>query len=512
VLGLVEPQSSGLGGGAFLLYYDAATRRVTSFSGRETAPAGATPDMFLDEQGKPLSYQDAVTSGRATGAPGAVAMLGVVQAKHGRLQWKELFDSSIRLAEDGYVVPQRLARFANSSFAQAKLPDAQRLFAGQDGKPVQAGDTLRNPEYAATLRTIARDGPRALLEGPLAAQIVARTQEPPRPGTLTTADLAAYRPVESAALCREFRVVYLVCVPPPPSSGVGLLQLLLLLEHTDIAARGPQDPLAWLQFAEASRLMYADRDRFVADPEFVAVPVEGLLDPRYVGERARLIGTRASDAPFPAGSPPGAVLTRAGRDATADVPGTSHFVVIDARGNVASMTTSVESGFGSGRAVGGFFLNNQLTDFSFRAVDDSGRPVANAVAGGKRPRSSMSPVIVLRKSDGRLVAALGSPGGSAILAYNAKALLGLLAWNLPLQDAFDLPNLIARGADFYGEMSKITPDLAAALAALGATLKSGRGEESGLHGIAVRGDPAAFEAAADRRREGVWRPLDAAPR
>jgi gamma-glutamyltranspeptidase/glutathione hydrolase len=511
-LGLVEPQSSGLGGGAFLLYYDAAQRRVTAYSGRETAPAGATPDMFLDEQGKPLSYQDAVTSGRATGAPGAVAMLGAAHARHGRLPWSELFDGTIRLAEDGYVVPQRLARFANSSFAQAKLPDAQRLFAGADGKPVQAGDTLRNPEYAATLRTIAASGPRTLLEGPLAAQIVARTDEPPRPGTLTTTDLAAYRPVESAALCREYRVVYVVCVPPPPSSGVSLLQLLLLLEHTDVAARGPQDPLAWLQFAEASRLMYADRDRYVADPQFVAVPVEGLLDPRYVAERARLIGTEASTVPFQAGTPPGAVLTRAGLDATIDVAGTSHFVVVDARGNVASMTTSVESLFGSGRAVGGFFLNNQLTDFSFRAVDDAGRPVANAVAAGKRPRSSMSPVIVLHRDDGRLVAALGSPGGSAILAYNAKALLGLLAWKLPLQEAFDLPNLIARGADFYGEMSKITPELAAALAARGAPLKAGRGEESGLHGVALRGEPAAFEGAADRRREGVWRPLEAAPR
>jgi len=504
-LGLVEPQSSGLGGGAFLLYYDAQTGTITAFDGRETAPAGATPDMFLDEKGEPLSYSDAVTSGRSTGVPGAVAMLGLVQSQHGKLAWKDLFDAPIRAAEYGFTVPQRLGRFANSTFTQATLPDARTLFTKPDGTLIKAGDTLRNPAYAATLRVVAERGPRALLEGPLAEQIVARTRAEPRPGTLTLADLAAYRPAESAPLCRPFRV-YLVCVPPPPSSGVGLLQLLGLLERTDIAQRGPTDPQAWLLFAEASRLMYADRDRYVADPRFVAVPVEGLLDTRYLDDRARLIGARAAAAAPEPGTPPGAVMTRAGIDATADIPGTSHFVIVDDQGDVVSMTTSVESLFGSGRAVGGFFLNNQLTDFSFRAVDDSGRAVANAVAGGKRPRSSMSPVLVLQRDSGAFVAALGSPGGSAILAYNAKALIGLLAWDLPLQQAFDLPNVIARGSDFYGEMPRISPELAAQLAERGVALKSGRGEESGLHGVAVRGNPAAFEAAADPRREGVWRP------
>ena len=504
-LGLVEPQSSGLGGGAFLLYYDAQTGAITAFDGRETAPAGATPDMFLDEKGTPLSYADAVTSGRSTGVPGAVAMLGLVHSKHGRLPWKSLFDAPIRAAEQGFVVPQRLGRFANSSFTQATLPDARALFTKPDGRIVQAGDTLRNPIYADTLRTIAAHGPRALLEGPLAEQIVARTQAEPRPGTLTLQDMAAYRPAESAPLCRPFRV-YVVCVPPPPSSGVGLLQVLGLLERTDIASRGPADPQTWLLFAEASRLMYADRDRYVADPRFVAVPLEGLLDRGYLDNRAQLIGERAAATAPEAGTPPGAAMTLAGIDATDEVPGTSHFVIVDDQGDVISMTTSVESLFGSGRAVGGFFLNNQLTDFSFTAVDEAGRPVANAVAGGKRPRSSMSPAIVLRKSDGAFVAAVGSPGGSAILAYNAKALVGLLAWGLPLQDAINLPNVIARGADFYGEMPRISAELATQLAAKGVALKSGRGEESGLHGVAVRGNPPAFETGADPRREGVWRP------
>jgi gamma-glutamyltranspeptidase/glutathione hydrolase len=504
-LGLVEPQSSGLGGGAFMLYYDAHTRTVTAFDGRETAPAGAQPDMFLDAAGKPLSYPDAVTSGRATGVPGAIAMLGLAQARYGKRPWRELFDGAIRTAEEGFVVPQRLGRFANSTYTQATLHDARALFTKPDGTRIQAGDTWRNPAYAETLRTVAARGPRALLEGELARQIVSRTHDEPRPGTLTLADLAAYQPVASPPLCRPFRV-YVVCVPPPPSSGVSLLELLGLLERTDIATRGPADAQAWYLFVEASRLMYADRDQYVADPRYVAVPVDGLVDPRYLDDRARLIGPRAATAPPAPGTPPGASLTWAGRDATLDVPGTSHFVVVDDAGNVVSMTTSVESLFGSGRAVGGFFLNNQLTDFSFRAVDDAGHAVANAVAGGKRPRSSMSPVIVLTRDDGRFVAALGSPGGSSILAYNAKALMGLLLWDLPLQQAFDLPNVIARGNDIAGEAAKLPPAVLEGLAERGVTVKPGRGEESGLHGVALRGAAHdQFDTGADTRREGVWR-------
>ena len=499
-LGLVEPQSSGLGGGAFLLHYDAETGRVTAYDGRETAPAGATADMFLDAEGKSLPYAQAVTSGRATGAPGAVAMLGLAHERHGRLPWKSLFDSTARVAETGFVVPQRLARFANSKFPQANLPDARALFSRPDGTPVQAGDTLKNPAYAETLRTIAARGPRALLEGPLAAQIAARTHAEPLPGTMTVADLALYRPREVEPVCAPFRV-YTVCVPPPPSSGVSLLQLLAMLERTDIATRGPDDAQAWFLFAEASRLMYADRDRYVADPTFIPVPVVGFLDPAYVASRTALIGQTAAPAPIAPGQPPG-TTAELGADATHEPAGTSHFVVADRWGDVVSMTTSVESLFGSGRAVGGFFLNNQLTDFSFTAVED-GRPAANAVAPGKRPRSSMSPVIVLDR-DGRLVAALGSPGGSAILAYNAKALLGLLAWGLPLHRAIELPNLIARGADFYGEVAKFPPAVLDGLAARGVALKAGRGEESGLHGLVVHAD-GGVEGAADPRREGVWR-------
>jgi len=499
-LGLVEPQSSGLGGGAFLMHYDARTKRVTAYDGRETAPRGATPDMFLDAQGQPLPYADAVTSGRSTGVPGAMAMLGLAHQHHGRLPWSQLFRGVERTAEDGFAVPKRLARFAGGQVRQATLPDARALFGKPDGGTVQAGETLRNPAYAATLRMLAAHGPRALLEPPLAEEIAARTHAEPRPGTLARADFAAYRPRSGEPLCRPYRV-YVVCVPPPPSSGVALLQLLAILEQTDIAKRGPDDPQAWFLFAEASRLMYADRDRYVADPAFVAVPVNGLLDPGYVAARANLIGGRAGPAPA-AGEPPGLGAAAFGDDSTREVAGTSHFVVVDTEGDVVSMTTTVESIFGSGRAVRGFFLNNQLTDFSYRPVED-GRPVANAVAPGKRPRSSMAPVLVLDR-DGRLVAALGSPGGTAILGYNAKTLVGLLAWQLPLQQAIELPNLIARGKDFFGEAGKFPPEVLAGLAARGVEVKAGRGEESGLHGVVLR-DGQVIEGAADSRREGVWR-------
>jgi len=497
-LGLVEPQSSGLGGGAFLVHFDGRTGKLTAFDGREAAPAGATPDMFIGEDGQPLSYADAVTSGRSTGAPGAIAMLGLAHERFGRLPWSDLFASAIQAADQGFIVPKRLGRFANGKFPQAGTPDARALFSRPDGTPVQAGDTLRNPAYARTLRTIAAEGPRALLDGPIAAKIAARTHKQPRPGTMTTADLAAYRPHAVDPLCRPYRV-YVVCVPPPPSSGVSLLEMLAILERTDIASRGAGDPQAWFLFAEASRLMYADRDRYVADPAFVRVPVAGLLDPAYVDGRAALIGSRAGPPPE-AGNPPDPAA-RPGRDATNEAAGTSHFVVVDRDGDVVSMTTTVESVFGSGRAVDGFFLNNQLTDFSFRAVED-GKPVANAVAPGKRPRSSMSPIIVLDQS-GRFFAALGSPGGSAILDYNAKTLVGLLDWGLTMQQAIELPNLYARGADFYGELSRFPPEVLTGLSERGIVLKAGRGEESGLHGVVLRSG-GMLEGGADPRREGEW--------
>ena len=499
MLGLVEPQSSGVGGGGFMLYYDAATKKLAAFDGREAAPQGATPDMFLDEDGEPLPYRDAVLSGRSTGVPGAIAMLGAVHARHGRLPWARLFEPAIRAAEGGIRVPKRLARFANGDSAQAKEPDVRAIFAGPDGRPVQAGQAFRNPAYAKTLRRIAEQGPRVLLLPPLRDAIIARTHAPPRPGTLDAEDFEAYQPRVGEPVCGPY-LAFVVCVPPPPSSGVSLLQMLAILDRTDIAQRGPADPESWYLFAMASRLMYADRDRYVADPAFVPVPVRGMLEPHYISRRAALIGPQPGPAPA-AGDP---AQVERGADATREAAGTSHFVVMDGDGDVVSMTTTVESLFGSGRAVDGFVLNNQLTDFSYRPMVD-GKRVANAVAGGKRPLSSMAPVIVL-DAEGRVVAALGSPGGSAILAYNAKALVGLLAWKLPLQEAINLPNVIARGDEYFGEASKLPAGVADALAARGVVVKPGRGEESGLQGLVIAADGRAT-GAADPRREGVWKSL-----
>lgn len=499
MLGLVEPQSSGVGGGAFMLYYDAASKKLTAFDGRETAPAGATADMFLDEKGEPLSYRDAVISGRSTGVPGAIAMLGAVHARHGELPWQKLFEPAVRAAEAGFMVPKRMARFVNGESAQAGQPDVLALYSRADGSRLQAGDPFWNPAYAGTLRRIANQGPRALLEPPLRDAIIARTQAEPRHGSLAAADFETYQPRITESLCGPY-LVYLVCVPPPPSSGVSLLQMLAILDRTDIAKRGPEDPQSWFLFAMASRLMYADRDQYVADPEFVAVPAQGMIEPHYISRRAALIGDVAGPAPT-AGEP---VSIERGADATREAAGTSHLVVIDRDGNIVSMTTTVESLFGSGRAVDGFMLNNQLTDFSFRPAID-GKPVANAVAGRKRPRSSMAPVIVLDAS-GRPVAALGSPGGSSILAYNAKTIVGLLAWKLPLQEAINLPNVIARGDEYYGEAPKLAPGVLEALAARGVVVKPGRGEESGLQGLVINADGTAT-GAADPRREGVWKTL-----
>jgi len=495
MLSLVEPQSSGIGGGAFMTWFDGESGEVVVYDGRETAPAGATPDMFLDDNGQPLNFAAAVTSGRATGVPGAVRMLAMVQGEHGALAWDSLFADAIRTAQDGFTVTPRLGRFLQGRYPQLQAADVQSYFGEADGTLVDPGDTLRNPAYATFLRRLAREGTDALYRGETAQRIVTRTQAGPLPGTMTLADLAGYQPIKREAVCNPYRI-YRVCVPPPPSSGVGLLQLLAMLEHTDIAERGPEDPQAWFLFAEASRLMYADRDLYVGDSAFVDVPVAGLLDPAYVASRAGLIGDRAGPAPV-AGTPPGAPARSA--DRTLEPAGTSHFVVGDGDGNVVSITTTVESIFGSGRMVDGFFLNNQMTDFSFAPLLPDGTAAANAVAPGKRPRSSMTP-LVLVDGQGRFAGAIGSAGGNAILAYVGKSLVAAIDWGLSAQDALALPNLVARGDAFQGEVDKFPPGVLAGLAARGINLRPGQGEDSGVHAVMIRNG--VFDGGYDPRREG----------
>lgn len=494
VLGLVEPQSSGLGGGAFMMVYDAESGEVTAYDGRETAPASATPDMF-QEDGRPLPFIDAVLSGRSTGAPGAVAMLAMAQKDHGRLPWRALFDDAERLGRDGFIVSPRLADNINSEYRQAHTRWADAYFTKPDGQRYQAGDRLVNAAYARTVREIADDGADAFYRGRIAAEIAAVVAEGPRPGGLTTADIAAYRPVRRDPLCRTYRV-HIICVPPPPSSGVAVLQFLGMAEHTPDITRGAADPAAWVAFGRLQRLMYADRDRYVGDTDFIGAPVQGLLDPDYVASRAALVPT--VNGPVEPGLPPGAAPRAV--DATAEPAGTSHFVVVDAWGDAVSMTTTVESAFGSGRMAAGFFLNNQLTDFALSPTDAAGRPMANAVAAGKRPRSSMSPMMVLDRA-GRLEGVMGSPGGNSILAYNLKALIAVLDWGLPVQAAFDLPNLVVRGQNIGSETHDFSPEIQAALAAAGMPLRPGATEGSGLHGGMWR--DGRWDGGADTRREGV---------
>ncbi|MCC4294112.1 gamma-glutamyltransferase family protein [Brevundimonas aurantiaca] len=493
VLGLVEPQSSGLGGGAFLMSYEAKTGRITAYDGRETAPASATPELFY-EDGKPLPFIDAILSGRSAGAPGAVAMLAMAQGDHGRLGWRDLFEDAERLARDGFVVSPRLAGMINGPWPQAKTRWASALFTGPDGRRYRAGDVMRNPAYARTVQALAAEGPGVFYGGRIGREIARTVAEGPRPGGLTEADIAAYRPLRRDALCRPYRI-YVICVPPPPSSGVALLQFLAMAEHTPDIQKGADSPEAWVAFGRLQRLMYADRDRYVGDADFVGVPIAGLLDPAYVAQRAALVPE--VDGPVPAGAPPGSAPRSA--DATAEPGGTSHMVIVDADGNAVSMTTTVESIFGDGRVVEGFFLNNQLTDFSFTPTED-GHPAANAVAAGKRPRSSMTPVLILDQQ-GRLVGAIGSPGGSSILAYVAKALVGMIDWNLPVQEAIALPNLVVRGGSVGADTAQIPPDIAQALGAAGMGLRPNATETSGLHGAMWR--DGRWDGGADPRREGV---------
>jgi gamma-glutamyltranspeptidase/glutathione hydrolase len=496
VLGLVEPQSSGLGGGAFMTYYDGKTHKVTAYNGREKAPAGATPDMFLGPDGRPLDRATAMLSGRSAGVPGAVAMLWLAHSQHGKVSWSQLFGEAERLADQGFPVPGRMAASANSRSPQAATPDAVAYFTKPDGTKIKRGDLVRNPAYAATLRKLAAEGPKAILEGPIAEAIVAKLHQDPLPGSMTLADLKSYKPQVSEALCRPYRI-YVVCTPQAPSGGPSLLEALGILQFTDVGAH-PNDAEGWYLYSQASRLMYADRDRYIGDPDVVKVPVEGLLDPDYLKARAALIGPVAGPAPAP-GQPKDAPAF--GPDHTLEPGGTTDFAIVDAQGNVVSMTTTVESTFGDGRMVAGFFLNNQLTDFSFTPVQPDGAPAANAVGPGKRPRSAMAPTIVLDRK-GRFVAALGSPGGPAIIDYNLKTLVGLLDWKLPIQQAIDLPNLIAAGNYYDAEVAKFPPKVLEGLAAKNVKLIQGYGAEgSGVHGVVAT--PKGLVGGADPRREGI---------
>ncbi|MBL8546982.1 MAG: gamma-glutamyltransferase [Hyphomonadaceae bacterium] len=505
VLGLVEPQSSGIGGGGFMLFYDASNENISGYDGRELAPAGASPAMFLDARGRPIPFMDAQASGRSIGTPLLISMMKLAHEDHGRLPWARLFEPAIRLAENGFVISPRLAGFityAGGPGGRLRADfTARAYFFDRQGNPLQAGDTLRNPDYAATLRAIAEQGPRAMSEGAIAEGIVAAARRNPRGGSLALSDLSAAQARRFEPVCGPYRAHH-VCSTAPPASGNALIAILGMYERARPRPEGVNSADDWSAFLWASRLAYADRDHYMADDQFGPVPAQELISPDYLGARALLIDpAHAPAGRINPGAPTGTqgIYDMWGTD-LGDDHGTTHLAIVDGWGNAVSMTATVESLFGSQRMTNGFFLNNQLTDFSFQPTLN-GRPVANAVAPGKRPRSSMTPVIVTDR-DGDLELVVGSPGGSSIIAYTARTTIGILDWNLPVQEAINVGNATARTETVAAEINRFPPGIAEALTARGWTLQqTSLGEVSGIH--AIRVTPRGLEGGADPRREGA---------
>ena len=499
VLNLVEPESSGIGGGALMVLYSAKDHRVVTFDGRETAPAAAKGDRFIGPDGKPMNYFSALIGGRSVGVPGVLRMLERVQRRYGKLPWASLFQPAITLARDGFPISEKL----HGELARDKLfpPDgaARAYFYEPDGTAKPAGTILKNPEFAATLTAIAKQGADAFYKGPIADDIVAAADHAwVNPSDMTRADMSGYQAKERPPICGFYRQYKLCGMGPPSSGGVAVLELLGLLQPFDLKHQ-VNTPEAWNLFAQASRLAYADRDRYVGDPDFVHVPVAGMIDRTYLATRAKLIDPQhfAAGRVEP-GEPPGLHADNWGRDQTPEFPSTSNMAIIDPAGNALAMTTTIEFAFGAHLMVRGFLLNNELTDFSYVPESD-GKPVANRVEGGKRPRSSMSPTLVFDKK-GKLVMSIGSAGGAAIITDVAKTLVATLDWNFSMQQAMDLPNVSNRNGATDVEAAHGADALAAALTAAGHEVRRS-GRNSGLSGVRVT--PQGFDGAADDRRAGT---------
>lgn len=515
VLTLVEPQSSGIGGGAFMMHYDGTVKSLVAYDGRETAPAAATPELFLGPDKKPLDTRTAIVGGRSVGAPGVIRLLERAHARHGKLPWASLFQRAIDLAERGFVISPRLAAMiTGTAKTLCQQPVAAAYFLKPGCRPKLAGETLKNPELAATLRAIATNGAAAFYSGEIADAIVTAVHShPTNPGLLSRDDLKNYAVKERQPVCGAYRGLKICGMPPPNSGTIAVLQALGILEHHPVASFPPNSVDAVHLVTEAYRLAYADRNKYVGDADFVSVPVAGMLDPAYLKQRSTLIRMDRTMGAASPGTPAGAEPR--GMDDSPELPSTSHISIIDRFGNAISMTTTVESAFGSMQMAKGFMLNNQLTDFSLSPSDAQGNPVANRVEAGKRPRSSMSPIVIFGANDA-LEGVLGSPGGSNIIQYVTKTVIGLVDWKLDIQQAIDLPNFGAQSSQTT-ELERGTP-----LAQLQDALKA-RGHlpvvndiNSGLQGIVFNGlrngKPATFSrdagkgrwaGGADPRREGV---------
>lgn len=506
VLTLVEPQSSGIGGGAFLLHFDG--RRVQSFDGRETAPAAADENLFLVD-GKPMTFYAAAVGGRAVGAPGVLRVLEAAHRQHGRLPWARLFEPAIHLAEDGFALSPRLHTLLNNEQHLRNDPAARAYFYESDGAPKAIGTRLRNPALAATLRAIAAGGAEAFYRGEIAADIVRAVQSHPNRGLLAEPDLAGYQARERPPVCTDYRRWRVCGMGPPSSGGIAVAQMLGILAQRNIAAAPPAAVEGSAQpqaeavhlFSEAGRLAFADRNVYVADPDFVPVDWMALVEPRYLADRAQRIGPRSMGRAEP-GVPAGYRIAGAADESQRGA--TSHLSVVDGFGNAVAMTTSIEDAFGARLMVCGFLLNNQLTDFSF-APAAGGRPIANRVQGGKRPRSSMAPTLLFDRESGALLAALGSPGGAQIINYVARTLVALLDWNLDIQTAIAMPNFGSRNGPTEVEQGRIGAAVIEQLRARGHEVREVP-MTSGIQGIVRVRLPdgrGAWAGGADPRREGV---------
>ena len=528
VLGLVEPQSSGIAGGAFLLHFNG--RDVDAYDGRETAPAAADENLFLGADGKPLPFLDAVVGGRSVGVPGAIRMLEMAHRQHGKLPWATLFQPAISLADNGFKVSLRLYTLAKADAQLKKDRVALSYFFGPDGEVRPVGYLLRNPDYAAVLRKIAAEGSRGLHEGEVAQAIVNKVRShPTNPGRMTLADMAGYQAKKRTPMCHDYAARgkdYRICGFPPPSSGaIAVGQILGILNNTPAASiplgtgmggvpgtTGPAPTADWLHlYTEAARLAFADRAQYVGDPDFVQAPAGNwmsLLEPRYLAARAKLIDASPAGQSMKVAKPgvPGAPVASYAPMAEQLEYGTSHISIIDAQGNAIAMTTTIEAVFGSRQMVsvkggpGGFLLNNELTDFSLAPADADGKPVANRVQPGKRPRSSMSPSLVFDKSNGQLVMSGGSPGGALIIHFTTKILYGVLNWGLNTQQAIDLPNFSSLNGPTLIEEKRFPRETVEALRARGAEVREGD-MTSGLQ--AFQRTANGFYGGADPRREGI---------
>ena len=498
VLGLVEPQSSGLGGGAFLVYYNAKTGKVTTYDGRETAPLAATPELFQDKNGKPFKFYDAVVGGRSVGTPGTVKLLESVHRQHGTLNWSKLLQPARKMAIDGFEVSPRLAgAIAKDQERLSTYPDTQQYFFNADGTPLAEGHLLKNPDYANTLQVLAQEGSKAFYEGKIANDIVNRVRTAANnPGVLQKKDFLAYEVKERPAVCAPYRQ-FDVCGMGPPSSGALTVgQILGIASHFDLKGLGAGNPRAWQVIGEASRMAFADRGRYMADDDYVPMP-EGLLDSQYLANRAKLINLGTVMEKAVVGNPPWSKPLALANDESLELPSTSHFVIVDSEGNIVSMTTTIENGFGSRLMSNGFLLNNELTDFSFRAFKD-GYPIANRLEPGKRPRSSMAPTIVFKDNEPYL--AIGSPGGSRIIGYVATAIIAHLDWGMDIQQAINLPHMVNRFGTYDLEAGTSAEEFKQPLEALGYKVNI-RDLNSGLHAVLLNED--VLIGAADPRREGT---------